>query len=83
MYGFKFMEPLVTDMVQDDPTMRPTIDDVVSRFDDIRRSLSTWKLRSRAVKKKEDGIVGLYRGTIHAFKFIVYVLKRTPPVPGT
>ena len=83
MYGFEFMESLVADMTQDDPTMRPTMDVVVSRFDEILRSLSTWKLRSRVVKKKEDAALRLYHGTIHAFKFVVYVLKRTPPIPGT
>ncbi|KAJ7354603.1 hypothetical protein DFH08DRAFT_855393 [Mycena albidolilacea] len=40
------MRPLVDDMVQADPAKRPTIDEVVARFADIRRGLSGWKLRS-------------------------------------
>ncbi len=35
------MEPLVADMVQDDPTKRPTMDEVVTRFAEIRRKLYT------------------------------------------
>ena len=31
------MEPLVRDMVQTDPTKRPTMDDVVTRFSEIQR----------------------------------------------
>ncbi|KAJ6496871.1 hypothetical protein DFH09DRAFT_1103500 [Mycena vulgaris] len=45
-FGFAFMRPLVSDMVQDDPAKRPTIDEVVARFDEIRAGLSSWKLRS-------------------------------------
>ncbi|KAJ6496860.1 hypothetical protein DFH09DRAFT_945771 [Mycena vulgaris] len=45
-FGFEFMRPLVSDMVQDDPAKRPTIDEVVARFDEIRAGLSSWKLRS-------------------------------------
>jgi serine/threonine protein kinase len=37
--GFEFMEPLVTDMVQNDPTKRPTMDEVVTRFSEIRGKL--------------------------------------------
>jgi len=34
--GFEFIEPLVTDMVQDDPTKRPKMDEVVTRFHEIK-----------------------------------------------
>jgi len=83
MYGLEFVEPLIADMTENDPTKRPTMDVVVSRFDEICQSLSNWKLRSRAVKKKESGIVGLYRSVVHSFQLLVYVLKRTPPVPAS
>lgn len=45
------MEPLVKDMVQADPKQRPTMDEVVKRFSEIRRRLSWWKLRSRINKE--------------------------------
>ncbi len=51
--GFEFMEALVTDMVQDDPTKRPTMDKVVARFSEIRGKLNSWKLRSRIARKNE------------------------------
>ncbi|KAF9232383.1 hypothetical protein BU15DRAFT_55077 [Melanogaster broomeanus] len=35
--GFEFMAPLINDMVQDDPNKRPTMDEVVTRFEDIRK----------------------------------------------
>ncbi|KAI0311022.1 hypothetical protein OF83DRAFT_1069524, partial [Amylostereum chailletii] len=49
--GLNFMDKLVADMVQKDPSKRPTIDEVVARFADIRHALSPWKLRSRLIYK--------------------------------
>ncbi|KAF8134308.1 hypothetical protein EV363DRAFT_1131233, partial [Boletus edulis] len=45
--GLGFMKPLVADMIQSDPSKRPAMDEVIARFDNICRSLSRWKLRSR------------------------------------
>ncbi|KAI0257697.1 hypothetical protein BC834DRAFT_839665, partial [Gloeopeniophorella convolvens] len=47
------MKSLVADMVQEDPSKRTTMDQVVSRFARIRRRLSTWKLCSRIKRKSE------------------------------
>ncbi|KAJ7223890.1 hypothetical protein B0H12DRAFT_1030882, partial [Mycena haematopus] len=44
---------LVNDMVKDDPTKRPTADEVVVRFAEIQKGLSSWKLRSRVLGKRE------------------------------
>ena len=41
------MAPLVVDMIQEDPSQRPTIDEVIKRFEDVRRTVSPWHLRSR------------------------------------
>jgi len=79
--GFSFMMPLISDMVQEDPEKRPTIDQVVARFDDILRSLTQWKLRSRVVGKKDSNIVGIYRAAVHAFHVAQYLLTRKPAVP--
>jgi len=49
--GFEFMESPITDMVQDDPTKRPSMEEVVTRFSEIRGKLSTWKLRSRISRR--------------------------------
>jgi hypothetical protein len=34
--GLEFMQPLIVDMVQEDPTKRPNMDEVVTRFAEIR-----------------------------------------------
>ncbi|KAK0190746.1 kinase-like domain-containing protein [Armillaria mellea] len=44
--GLEFLRPLMQEMVQDDPTRRPTIDEVVKRFHDLTQSLSYLHLRS-------------------------------------
>ncbi|KAI9444379.1 kinase-like domain-containing protein [Lactarius psammicola] len=41
--GFEFMEPLIADMVQEDPSKRPTMDKVTARFSEMKKDLSTWK----------------------------------------
>ncbi|KAJ7147661.1 hypothetical protein C8R43DRAFT_1010342 [Mycena crocata] len=78
-FGCKFLQPLVDAMVADDPTQRPTILEVCVQFDKLRRYLSTWKLRSRPVRRKElwDGILG--NGIVHVFRRIGYILRRIPP----
>ncbi|KAK0447882.1 uncharacterized protein EV420DRAFT_1483684 [Desarmillaria tabescens] len=44
--GLDFLRPLVEDMVKENPSERPTIDDVVMRFDAIVKSLSRWRLQA-------------------------------------
>ncbi|KAI0039689.1 hypothetical protein FA95DRAFT_1567014, partial [Auriscalpium vulgare] len=53
-YGFEFIKPLVADMVQEDPSLRPTIS-VISA------ALTTWTLRSRLVGRKDSSILGPFR----------------------
>jgi hypothetical protein len=53
-FGFIFLEKLVAAIVQSDPSKRPTIEQVVARFDEICRWLSIWKLRSRVVRRKDS-----------------------------
>ncbi|KAJ7680967.1 hypothetical protein DFH06DRAFT_1265694 [Mycena polygramma] len=77
--GFESMRPLVDDMVQDDPTKRPKIDEVVARFAEIQKGLSSWKLRYRVIEKKEftyvpHRIVGhWYRRLYYAFRLYQYL----------
>ncbi|KAJ7467099.1 kinase-like domain-containing protein [Mycena latifolia] len=78
--GFDFIKPLVGDMVQDDPSKRPTIDEVVARFEKIQRGLSSWKLRSRVVKTTESPW-HLIRRTSHLLRRIGYILRRVPAIP--
>jgi len=78
--GFEFMRPLVDDMVQADPTKRPKIDEVVDRFAEIQSGLSSWKLRSRVLGKREfvylpQRIIG------HWYRRIRSIVMRVPAVP--
>jgi len=77
--GFEFMRPLVTDMVQTDPSQRPDIDEVVRRFDEIVRGLSTWKLRSRVIKEKTR--FRIHYSIPHWFRRIQFIFGRVPPIP--
>lgn len=65
------MQRLVLDMVQDDPAKRPTIDEVVTRFDAIRKELGYMKLRSRAASQEE------WFGPVHDFTHFFKTVKHT------
>jgi hypothetical protein len=78
--GFDFMKPLVAEMVHDDPSKRPTIDQVVTRFEKIYSDLSSWKLRSRVVKTTESPF-HLIRKTSHVFRRVGFILRRVPAIP--
>ena len=75
------MQPLVTDMVQNDPNKRPTMDEVVTRFSEIRTKLSTWKLRSRIPRKYELWPVTAWRSVSHWYCTIGYILGRKAAIP--
>ncbi|KAJ7162135.1 hypothetical protein C8R46DRAFT_1000094 [Mycena filopes] len=79
--GFDFMRPLVSDMVQTDPAKRPTIDEVVARFEEIRGKLSSWKLRSRVIKKGESTPRHLRRIARHWLHRLGYIVMRVPAIP--
>ncbi|KAJ7267689.1 kinase-like domain-containing protein [Mycena haematopus] len=78
--GFEFMRPLVNDMVQDDPTKRPTIDEVVARFAEIQKGLSSWKLRSRVLGKQEYPYIP-QRVVGHWYRRIRSIIMRVPALP--
>ena len=75
------MQDLVKDMVKDDPQQRPTMDEVVTRFGDITKRLSSWKLRSRLGKKKEGALGSIVRSVVHWTKQIKPIIARLPPLP--
>ena len=81
MLGFDFMKPLVAAMTHEDPTKRPTMDEVVTRFEQIQKGLSSWKLRSRIVKESDSYVGGLFSGIYHWGRRLVFVIKRVPPLP--
>lgn len=81
-FGFEFMKPLVADMTQVEPSKRPTMDEVVQRFDKLRSGLGTWKLRSRVVDEKESYLKRVVRGVDHWKRRIWWTLRRVPPLPS-
>ncbi|KAJ8474870.1 hypothetical protein ONZ45_g15805 [Pleurotus djamor] len=80
--GFEFMKPLVADMTNPDPSKRPTMDEVVERFEKMRKSLSSWKLRSRVVKADEIYVVGVVRSIGHLARRAIYMVKGVPAIPS-
>ena len=82
-HKLEFMVPLVNDMVQDDPTKRPTIDEVVKRFEEIRRSLPWWKLRSRLPFEGHPLDNSLSARLRHVWTSVRYILagRNAMPVP--
>ncbi|TFK74317.1 hypothetical protein BDN72DRAFT_833669 [Pluteus cervinus] len=81
-YGTDFLKPLIRDMVQDDPAKRPTIDEVVMRFDRICKKLSAWKLRSRPIPRRENIFKGLRRHVDHWRRRLDYIKQGVPPIPS-
>ena len=79
--GFDFMRPLITDMVQRDPSQRPTMDEVVERFGAIRAGLNSRKLRSRIISKGENLYQRMTRGTFHWLRQIGYITRGIPAIP--
>lgn len=76
------MAPLVAEMVQDDPSKRPTIDEVVARFDKVKKALPWWKLRARLVRRDEPTLFYIPRAIGHAVKTMGYIMSLRPAVPS-
>ncbi|TFK74321.1 hypothetical protein BDN72DRAFT_833673 [Pluteus cervinus] len=81
-YGTDFLRPLIQDMVQDDPTKRPTIDEVVTRFEDICKKLGPWKLRSRPAPRRGSIFKGLRSQIDHWKRRIDFIKRGVPPIPS-
>ncbi|KAJ6559507.1 kinase-like domain-containing protein [Mycena sp. CBHHK59/15] len=79
--GFGFMKKLVDDMIQEDPTKRPTSSEVLSRFKEIKAGLSSWKLRSRVVHRRKI-IFPLDQLWRHWHLRMGYIFRGTPAIPS-
>lgn len=75
------MKPLVADMTHDDPSKRPTMDEVVERFEIIRNGLGSSKLRARVVKTKDSPIAGFFRALGYWNRRVDFAVSGTPPIP--
>ncbi|KAH9922035.1 hypothetical protein B0H21DRAFT_177108 [Amylocystis lapponica] len=80
-YGLHFLDALVADMVQSDPTKRPPMNEVVSRFEDTSSKLRHWKLRSRLVARRETGMVTFLKNVRHIFRTVKFIVRRYAPIP--
>ena len=80
-HGFDFIKPLIDDMVHEDPTKRPTMDEVVTRFAEIKDKLSTWKLCSRMSRNNEVWPVAVWRTVGHWYRTVGYVLTQKAALP--
>ena len=82
--GVEFMAPLVADMIQEDPSKRPMIDEVIKRFEDACVAISPWHLRSRFKRSNETKSVRRKRDAKRFItKTIPYILhgRSALPVP--
>ncbi|KAJ3769589.1 kinase-like domain-containing protein [Lentinula raphanica] len=79
--GFEFLRPLVMDMIAEDPSKRPPMDEVSSRFSQIVDRLSWYKLRSRAIKNSEFILSKPFRATYHIFWTISMLVLLKPAIP--
>ncbi|KAI0355226.1 hypothetical protein OH77DRAFT_1504459 [Trametes cingulata] len=75
---FDFLAPLVNDMVQDDPPKRPSAAEAFARFAHIRLSLSSLRLRSRVIHRKDSSFFGFFRMCRHVVRTVGYVITGTP-----
>jgi serine/threonine protein kinase len=81
MLGFEFLRPLVADMVHSDPAKRPTMKEAMSRFEEIQKGLSTWKLHSRVVLQGDSSFLGFFRFLAHWWRRVGFMLRRVPALP--
>ncbi|KAF5376842.1 hypothetical protein D9757_004435 [Collybiopsis confluens] len=77
----EFLEELLADMTQDDPTKRPKMSEVVTRFAEIRNRLRWWRLRSRVSDKTVPFIFHLLYSPSHWIKQLGYIIRRIPAIP--
>ena len=74
------MENLVASMTQEDPALRPRIEDVLLQFSYIKVSLSKRKLRSAIILKNSSKIVVIIRRARQSFRTLRrYVLPFQNP----
>ncbi|KAJ2932576.1 hypothetical protein H1R20_g4537, partial [Candolleomyces eurysporus] len=85
-HGFEFLRPLIEDMVKHNSAERPTMAEVVARFDAEVKKLSVSTLRSRCLRKTveedKDPLPLVVATTIRFwYERAMYTIRRLPPVP--
>ncbi|THU85928.1 hypothetical protein K435DRAFT_868768 [Dendrothele bispora CBS 962.96] len=86
-HAMDFMSPLVTDMMQEDPKKRPTIDQVMLRFDEVVKGLGFFKLRALFWPDFDDEenfvVRTFWTKPRHFVLQIINILGRYPAIPPT
>lgn len=78
-----FLEPLIARMVQDDPSQRPSMAEVVASFKEILSKLSSRQLRARLVDRQDSTIVNFFKDLHHvSFRTVPFLLTRRPALPS-
>jgi hypothetical protein len=75
------MKELVDAMTDENPAMRPTIEEVVEKFDAIRCSLSTVELNSPIKSKNDPTLFTVFRYAIQLTRTLLRVVRRRPAIP--
>ncbi|KAJ6492525.1 hypothetical protein C8R47DRAFT_1319353 [Mycena vitilis] len=70
---WSFLEPLIFDMMLPEPAQRPTIGEVIQRFDGLCRKLSSWHLRQPGQR--------FYTILPQRWRQLKRVFKRVPAIP--
>ncbi|KAH8982637.1 kinase-like domain-containing protein [Lactarius hatsudake] len=79
--GFEFMRELVDSMTDEIPERRPTIEAVIERFDHIRDSLSTTKLRGLISLKKDPRLFTAFRRLRQFIRTAHYIVLKKAAIP--
>ncbi|KAG6855291.1 hypothetical protein H0H87_005397 [Tephrocybe sp. NHM501043] len=77
--GFEFMRGLISDMTNKDPTQRPTMDEVMDRFEKLVEGLDEWTLRSPVVDS--DDRLSIIGALYHWAKQLIYAVRGLPAIP--
>ncbi|KAJ7635354.1 hypothetical protein FB45DRAFT_744247 [Roridomyces roridus] len=75
--GFDFMRGLLADMMNDDPTKRPKMNEVVERLDHIQSGLWWWKSRARFAAADESFVMRFRSDVAHWAGQIIQMVKGT------
>lgn len=71
----RFLRPLVDDMTQKDPSKRPTIGEVMQRFDELCGRLNQWQLR------KPGQAIHWHEWMGQRYRQLKNTFKHVPPLP--
>jgi hypothetical protein len=75
------MKELIEAMTDENPAMRPTVEEVVEKFEHIRASLSAIKLRSSITPKKDPILFTVFRHALQLTRTVPYIFHRRPAIP--